>query len=78
MEDEIIELLLEGFGVEQIAKRLNAPEQEVQDQFSEILRNLNLHSPVELRFLALSLPGDTTKEKSSQILEMLHRRGDTP
>ncbi len=78
MEDEIIELLLEGFGVEQIAKRLNAPEQEVQDQLSEILRNLNLHSLVELRFLALSQPGDTTKEKSSQILEMLHRRGDTP
>jgi hypothetical protein len=32
----------------------------------------------ELRFLALSLPGDTTKEKSSQILEMLSRREDRP
>ncbi len=78
MEDENIELLLEGFGVEQIANRLNATEQEVKDQLSQILRNLNLHSPVELRFLALSLPGGTTKEKKFQILEMLHRRGDTP
>ncbi len=78
MEAEIIGLLLKGFGVEHIANRLNATEQEVKDQLSQILHNLNLHSLVELRFLALSLPGDTTKEKSSQILEMLHRHGDTP
>lgn len=78
MEEELIELLLEGLGVEQIANRLNANEQEVKDKLSEILRDLGLHSLVELRFLALSLPGDATKKKSSQILKMLSGRGDIP
>lgn len=75
MEDRsIVELLLQGLGAQQIANRLIVTEQEVQDRLSEILRDLGFHSLVELRFLALSLPGDTAEEKSSHILEMLKRR----
>jgi hypothetical protein len=49
-------------------------EQHVKDRLAEILRRLGLSSFVELRFLALSLSGDTAEEQSSKILEMLKRK----
>ncbi len=76
MEDRsILELLLQGFGAQQIANRLVVTEQGVQDRLSEILHDLGLQSVIELRFLALSLPGETAEEKSSQILDLLKRCG---
>lgn len=71
MDDRILALLLEGFGFEQIANRLEISEQHVKLRLAEILRKLGLQSVVELRFLALSLSGDTAEEKSCQILIMV-------
>ncbi len=74
MDEKLIELLLEGLGLEQIANRLNVTEQQLRNSLAEILHDLSLGSLVELRFLALSLPGRTTKEKTSEVLELLRRR----
>lgn len=60
---KILALVAQGLSTQDIANQLHMREHEIEDEVSEMLRSLGLHSRVELMLFAYS--GPTENERAA-------------
>jgi len=58
---KILALVAQGLSAQAIANQLQLREQEIEDEVSEMLRSLGLHSRVELILFAYSRDAETKR-----------------